>query len=152
MVDAEFASTPGTRRRMQAMASGRDTAPELALRRELSRRGRRGYRIDRDLGLPGVRRRADIAWVGLRIAVFVDGCFWHCCPMHGTAPAMNANYWTPKLARNVDRDRETDRIAAESGWTVIRIWEHEHPFAAANRVEEVLTARDCRHLAGTLPP
>jgi DNA mismatch endonuclease (patch repair protein) len=124
---------------MQTMAAGRDTAPELALRRELLMRGRRGYRIDRDLHLPGVRRRADIAWVGRRVAVFVDGCFWHGCPTHGTTPATNASYWTPKLARNVARDRETDRIAASQGWTVIRVWEHEPPEAAADRIEAALT-------------
>lgn len=137
----EFASSPATRRRMQTMATGRDTAPELALRRELVRRGRRGYRIDRDLQLPGVRRRADIAWVGRRIAVFVDGCFWHACPKHGTRPATNAGYWTAKLARNVARDQQTEKIAAENGWTVIRIWEHESPSAAADKIENVLTPR-----------
>ena len=137
----EFASSPVTRRRMQTMASGRDTTPELALRRGLSRRSRRGYRIDRDLGLPGVRRRADIAWVGWQIAVFVDGCFWHACPKHGRTPATNAGYWAPKLARNAERDRQTNRIAAENGWTVLRIWEHEHPSAAADKVEDALTRR-----------
>jgi DNA mismatch endonuclease, patch repair protein len=126
---------------MQTMAAGRDTRPEIALRRELTRRGRRGYRVDRDLVLPGVRRRADIAWVGRRIAVFVDGCFWHACPEHGTTPATNTSYWTPKLARNVARDRQTDQIAAEHGWTVLRIWEHEPPTVAADRVEVVLTRR-----------
>jgi DNA mismatch endonuclease, patch repair protein len=137
----EFTSSPMTRRRMQTMAAGRDTAPELALRRELWKRGWRGYRIDRDLGLAGVRRRADVAWVGRRIAVFVDGCFWHACPRHGTTPSKNSGYWAPKLARNVERDRHTDRIAGEQGWTVIRIWEHEHPSVAADKVEDVLTRR-----------
>jgi DNA mismatch endonuclease (patch repair protein) len=136
-----FASSPVTRRRMQALAAGRDTAAELALRRELTRRGLRGYRIDRDLGLPGVRRRSDVAWIGRRVAVFVDGCFWHSCPEHGTTPATNAGYWTSKLARNVARDRETDRIATEHGWTVVRIWEHQHPSTAVDIVEEAFTRR-----------
>ena len=89
----EFASTPATRRRMQTtMAAGRDTTPEIALRRELTRRSRGGYRVHLGLGLAGMRRRADIAWVGRRIAVFVDGCFWHACPEHGTTPATNGGY------------------------------------------------------------
>jgi DNA mismatch endonuclease, patch repair protein len=137
----EFASTPATRRRMQTMAAGRDTTPEIALRRELTRRGRGGYRVDRDLGLPGLRRRADIAWVGRRIAVFVDGCFWHACPEHGTTPTTNTSYWNPKLARNVARDHQTDKVAAEYGWSVIRIWEHEPKNIAADRIEAVLTRR-----------
>lgn len=141
MCHTKFASSPATRRRMQTMAGGRDTRPEVELRRELSQRGLRGYRIDRDLGLPGVRRRADIAWVGRQVAVFVDGCFWHACPEHGTTPATNGGYWTPKLARNVARDRETDRLAAAHGWNVIRIWEHESSSVAADRVENVLTRR-----------
>lgn len=136
-----FASSPATRSRMQTLAAGRDTAAELVLRRELTKRGLRGYRIDRDLGLPGVRRRADIAWVGRCLAVFVDGCFWHACPEHGTRPATNAEYWTSKLARNVARDRETDRIAMEHGWQVVRVWEHQPPEVAGDLVEEALTRR-----------
>lgn len=73
--------------------------------------------------------------------MFVDGCFWHACPRHGRRPTTNAGYWTPKLARNVERDRQTNQIAAEHGWTVIRIWEHEKPSAAADKIEDVLTRR-----------
>lgn len=123
---------------MQGMAAGRDTAPEVQLRRELWRRGLRGYRVDRDLGLPGVRRRADIVWVGRRVAVFVDGCFWHACPEHGTAPKANEDYWSSKLLRNTERDHETDRLAADEDWTVVRVWEHEPAAAAADRVESIL--------------
>lgn len=82
-----FASSDQTRQRMQRMSTGRDTGAELRLRRALWDAGLRGYRVDQRLPLPGVRRRADVAWVGRRVAVFVDGCFWHGCPTHGNAPA-----------------------------------------------------------------
>lgn len=134
-----FASTVQVRERMQVMARGRNTKPELELRRELWRRGLRGYRLDLDLGLPGVRRRGDVVWVGRKIVVFVDGCFWHCCPIHGSHPQTHAGYWTPKLARNIERDRETDRLARQQNWTVIRVWEHETPADAADRVSAVFS-------------
>lgn len=121
------------------MAAGRDTAPEVLLRRELWSRGVRGYRIDRDLGLPGARRKGDIVWPGRRVVVFVDGCFWHACPEHGTSPSTNEGYWTGKLARNIERDRQTDRLASDHGWKVVRVWEHEPAEAAADRVEDALS-------------
>lgn len=125
---------------MQAQSRGRDTKPELAVRRELWRRGLR-YRVDRPLDLPGVRRRADAVFVGQRVAVFVDGCYWHVCPEHGTQPRTNAAYWSTKLARNVERDRQTDHLAAVAGWTVIRVWEHEPAVAAADRIEAAVRRR-----------
>lgn len=139
---APAATSVHVRRQMQQLAAGRDTRPERALRQELWRRGVRGYRIDRRLPLEGVRRRADITFVGRRIAVFVDGCFWHNCPAHGRSPKSNSDYWTAKLARNVEKDRETDRLAAESGWQVIRIWEHEDVHAAASLVEAAVQSAD----------
>ncbi|MFE3289473.1 DNA mismatch endonuclease Vsr [Rhodococcus sp. NPDC059234] len=125
-----------TRERMRTQRR-RDTAPELALRRELHRRGRR-YRVDR-APLPGMRRRADLVFPGARVAVFVDGCFWHCCPEHATRPKNNAQWWADKLAANVARDRDTDVRLTEAGWVVVRIWEHEDPAAAADAVERALT-------------
>jgi DNA mismatch endonuclease (patch repair protein) len=101
-----------------------DTKPELALRRALHRQGYR-YRKDYRLDLTGARVRPDIAFTARRVAVFVDGCFWHCCPEHGTQPAANTWYWQPKLARNVERDRAADAALAEAGWSVVRVWEHE---------------------------
>ncbi|SRR5579875_248008 len=102
-----------------------DTKPELAMRRELHRRGFR-FRKDFRLDLPGgARVRPDIAFTARRVAVFVDGCFWHACPDHGTQPAANTWYWAPKLRRNVERDRAADAALAAAGWRVIRIWEHE---------------------------
>ncbi len=114
----------------------RDTAPEMELRRRLHAAGFR-YRVDHQ-PLPGLRRRADIVFTRKKVAVFVDGCFWHRCPEHGTMPASNAEWWEAKLARNVERDAETDRLLAEEGWTVIRVWEHEDPKLAAERAMEVL--------------
>ncbi len=111
----------------------RDTKPELALRRELHKRGLR-YRVDWPLpGMP--RRRADIAFTSKRVAVFVDGCYWHSCPEHKTQPSNNADWWTTKLARNVERDRDTDAHLVGLGWRVLRIWEHEDSQGAADRVE-----------------
>ncbi|NMD95435.1 very short patch repair endonuclease [Rhodococcus sp. BL-253-APC-6A1W] len=115
----------------------RDTAPEVALRRELHRRGLRFY-VDR-APWPGVRRRADLVFPRRRVAVYVDGCFWHRCPLHATDPKNNAEWWADKLAGNVERDRDTDSLLAAAGWTVIRVWEHEDPITAATRVTEALT-------------
>ncbi|MFC4604018.1 DNA mismatch endonuclease Vsr [Rhodococcus kronopolitis] len=114
----------------------RDTAPEMALRRELHRRGRR-YRVDR-APLPGLRRRADLVFPTARVAVFVDGCFWHRCPVHGTAPKNNAGWWAEKLDANVVRDRDTDARLAAAGWRVVRVWEHQDPVTAADAVDRVL--------------
>lgn len=114
----------------------RDTAPELALRRELHRRGLR-YRVDHPL--PGMsRRRADLLFPRARVAVFIDGCFWHSCPIHGTTPANNEAWWVQKLRRNVERDRETDAALESAGWTVLRFWEHTPIDAAAEQVERAV--------------
>lgn len=132
------ASSTNTRERMEAQPR-RDTTPEILLRRELHRRGLR-YRIDRK-PVQSLHRRADIVFGPARVAVFVDGCFWHLCPEHGTWPRSNAAWWRDKLARNRERDRETDRKLAEAHWTVVRVWEHESPIEAADRVQEIVAAR-----------
>ena len=118
---------------------GRDTSPELALRRVLHAAGYR-YRVDYPPG-PDRRRRADIVFTRLRIVVFVDGCFWHSCPIHGTVPKTNVDYWAPKLERNRLRDIETTRALEASGWTVVRIWEHESVADAAARVIDAVSRR-----------
>jgi DNA mismatch endonuclease, patch repair protein len=117
-----------------------DTKPELALRRELHRQGLR-YRKDYRLDLEGARVRPDIAFTARRVAVFVDGCFWHVCPEHGTKPANNTWYWGPKLARNVERDRAADAALAAAGWRVVRIWEHESLEAAVAVVLDAVGPR-----------
>jgi DNA mismatch endonuclease, patch repair protein len=115
----------------------RDTGPEVALRSELHRRGLR-FRIDR-APVKGIRSRADILFRRGRLAVYVDGCFWHRCPEHGTMPKANRDYWEPKLARNVERDAETTAALEEAGWTVLRFYEHVPPAEAADEVEATLT-------------
>lgn len=111
----------------------RDTQPEVALRKALHRAGLR-FRKDYRLDLSGVRLRPDIVFTRTKVAVFVDGCFWHSCPIHGTRPARNADYWLPKLKRNVERDREQDAALAAHGWQAVRIWEHEPIGVAVQRI------------------
>lgn len=129
-----IASSDDALRRMTRQGR-RDTRPELMLRRELWRRGLR-YRVDAR-PIASMRRRADLLFVGARVAVFVDGCFWHSCPEHGTAPRANAEWWKLKLTANVRRDRDTDRRLVEAGWTSLRVWEHEG-LAAADRIEQAV--------------
>ena len=100
-----------------------DTKPELALRSALHALGYR-YRKDFRLDLPARRVRPDIAFTARKVAVFVDGCFWHACPDHGSQPKNNEWYWSPNLARNVERDRAADAALAQAGWIVVRLWEH----------------------------
>jgi DNA mismatch endonuclease, patch repair protein len=126
------ASSPHARRRMQRQARA-GTYPELALRRLVHAHGLR-YRVDHKLPLPASRRRADLLFIGAKVAVFVDGCFWHACPAHSTQPKANGAWWQAKLAANVARDRDTDRALEAAGWTVVRVWEHEDPHLAAARV------------------
>jgi DNA mismatch endonuclease (patch repair protein) len=111
-----------------------DTKPELALRKELHRRGLR-FRKDAPLRQAERLRRVDIVFPGARLAVFVDGCFWHGCPEHGNKPRANTPYWSAKLARNVARDAQVDAELESAGWAVIRVWEHEGVQEAAERVE-----------------
>ncbi|WP_082495223.1 very short patch repair endonuclease [Cellulomonas sp. Leaf334] len=131
------ASSEGASRRMR-VARRRDTAAELTLRRELHALGLR-YRVA--YPVPGNRRRTvDIAFPRTKVAVFVDGCFWHSCPVHGTSPRANSEWWAVKLAANRARDRDTDSYLARLGWCVIRVWEHEVGADAAARVRAVIVS------------
>jgi DNA mismatch endonuclease, patch repair protein len=116
----------------------RDTSPEVAVRSILHQRGRR-FRKRHTIRL-GDRRwtQPDIVFVRKKLAVFIDGCFWHCCPEHGTAPQSNSRYWREKLQRNVSRDRDTDMKLTAMGWAVLRGWEHEPPAQLADRVDALL--------------
>ncbi|NIZ90025.1 very short patch repair endonuclease [Kineococcus rubinsiae] len=118
----------------------RDTAPELALRRELHRRGLR-YLVDTTPPGTNRRRRADVVFRGARVAVFVDGCFWHACPEHFHPPKANAEWWRVKFASIAARDRDTDASLAALGWYPLRVWEHVPAVAAADRVAGMLHAR-----------
>lgn len=137
----DAAVEPGLSQRM-ARYPRRDTTPEIALRRELHRRGLR-YRIDAPL--PGIpRRRADILFTRAKVAVFVDGCFWHGCPHHGTQPKNNASWWQVKLEGNKARDADTNARLEANGWTVLRFWEHEDPLDAATDVEAAVRSPTAR--------
>ena len=114
---------------------GRDTGPELAVRRLLHESGLR-YRVD--YAPLGGRRRADIVFTRRRIVVFIDGCFWHRCPQHATFPHRNSEYWLPKLQRNWERDRESDCLLRSAGWMVIRFWEHEDPVSIVSTIKGLL--------------
>jgi DNA mismatch endonuclease, patch repair protein len=97
-------------------------------------RFRKSYRIR----LPDFSVRPDVVFTRRRVAVFLDGCFWHRCPDHGSDPRANSDYWGPKLARNVERDRAVDAALADAGWRVVRVWEHEDPGQAATRIEGIV--------------
>jgi DNA mismatch endonuclease (patch repair protein) len=117
----------------------RDTKPELALRSAVHARGLR-YRVAAK-PLTGLRRTADLVFPSAKVAVFLDGCFWHGCPEHHTVAASNATFWADKVAGNRARDRDTDSRLADAGWVSVRVWEHEDPAEAARRVEDVVRTR-----------
>jgi DNA mismatch endonuclease (patch repair protein) len=114
----------------------RDTKAERSLQESLDRLG---LSFETDVRvLSNTRRRVDILFREARIAVFVDGCFWHGCPEHGTWPKRNAQFWKSKIKANRKRDADTNRRLLAEGWCVIRIWEHEDPEAAARKVLHAL--------------
>jgi DNA mismatch endonuclease (patch repair protein) len=127
-------SSEDARRRMVSVRQ-RDTAPEVALRSALHRLGLR-FRLQLR-PVEGLRRSADVVFTRLRLAVYVDGCFWHGCPLHGTMAKANASFWQQKIEDNRHRDADTDRRLAEAGWTVVRVWEHEDPDTAARRIAAI---------------
>lgn len=127
-----WASSPAARKAMRGNRS-RDTKPELAVRRLIHAAGLR-YRVDARPE-PDLARRADIVFTKQRIAVFIDGCYWHGCELHMRMPAKaNADYWSKKLAHNVERDRETTARLELAGWRVLRYWEHEAPKTVAQSI------------------
>lgn len=128
--------TSDARRRMMSRIKGRDTGPELSLRRKVWALGLR-YRLQYRIG----RTRPDMVFVGAKLAVFVDGCFWHGCPQHSTTPKNNRDFWEQKLRRNRERDVENTLWLEAEGWRVLRLWEHEieaSPVECARRVAAML--------------
>ncbi|MGW2203990.1 very short patch repair endonuclease [Streptomyces sp. NPDC001774] len=145
--EGSWASSASRRRNMQAIRS-RDTKPEQLVRRLLHAQGLR-YRVAAK-PLPGLRRTADIVFRPVKLAVFIDGCYWHGCPDHYVPPKTNAGYWSDKVARNMARDRDTDDRLREAGWTVLRFWEHEPSAAcAATIAAEVEKRRALARRKGT---
>jgi DNA mismatch endonuclease (patch repair protein) len=130
--------------RMRAVKQ-RDNEREVALRSALHRLGLR-FRIHAKIA-PTIRARPDVVFAGARVAVFVDGCFWHRCPTHGTLPKANAAWWLAKLNANVARDEATNAALRALGWRVLRIWEHEEPARAAMMIARVVRERLRRRVA-----
>ncbi|MBW9267608.1 MAG: very short patch repair endonuclease [Candidatus Thiodiazotropha sp. (ex. Lucinisca nassula)] len=118
------------------MTGQRDTSAEMRIRRLLHAMGFR-YRVDYPV-LERPRRRADLAFTRVRVAVFIDGCFWHGCPEHGTWPKANAKFWREKIETNIKRDFDTDKRLVEKGWKVIRVWEHEDPEEVSQMIAKVV--------------
>lgn len=130
------ASSEAAQKRMKA-TKGRDTKPELAVRSALHRLGYR-YKVD-VAPLPSLRRRADLVFSRQRLAVYIDGCYWHGCPVHGTWPKANADFWRDKIETNRRRDQDTDEKLRRAGWYSLRIWEHEPIEEAVRRVINALS-------------
>jgi DNA mismatch endonuclease, patch repair protein len=118
----------------------RDTKPEKAIRSALHSRGLR-FRVDKRVWSGAGAPRPDLVFGPQKVAVFVDGCFWHSCPLHCRHPTQNQEYWQPKLARNRERDRQNDAALRAAGWSVLRVWEHESPEEAAEKIEAAVRAR-----------
>lgn len=129
--EGSWASSEARRRNMQAIRS-RDTKPERLVRSLLHANGLR-YRVAAR-PLADLRRTADLVFRPAKVAVFIDGCYWHGCPEHYVPPKTNPGYWSGKVAMNMTRDRDTDARLAEAGWTVLRFWEHESPDACALQI------------------
>lgn len=134
--DGSWASSESRRRNMQAIRS-RDTKPEKLIRRLVHAQGLR-YRVSVK-PLPDLRRTADMVFRPAKVAVFIDGCYWHGCPEHYVPPRTNPGYWSGKVAGNVARDRDTDQRLAEAGWTVLRFWEHESADGCALAIASTVT-------------
>jgi len=112
--------TSAQRAKCMAHIKRKDTKAEIVFRKAIWHTGTKGYRID--VNLPG---RPDLFFPRYKLAIFIDGCFWHKCPKHYRPPKSNQKYWLPKMAKNVQRDREINKILKKEGWTVLRFWEHD---------------------------
>ena len=151
MPSPSWATSDATRRSMQAN-KGRDTKPELAIRQLLHAEGFR-YRVNYR-PVSEIRRTADIVFTRAKVAVFIDGCFWHGCSAHYQRPVSNRDYWDEKVLRNRARDIETGSVLADRGWNVLRFWEHEVAEAVVQVIRQQLrVAREERsEAAGVKAP
>ncbi|MGW5736110.1 MULTISPECIES: very short patch repair endonuclease [Streptomyces] len=140
-----WASSAARRRNMQAIRS-RDTKPEQLIRRLVHAQGLR-YRVC-TRPIPELRRTADMVFRPAKVAVFVDGCYWHGCPAHYVPPKTNPGYWSEKIVRNIERDHNTDERLREAGWLVLRFWEHEPPIDCSNKIIETVLTRRSRSRSG----
>ncbi|MEU6506614.1 very short patch repair endonuclease [Streptomyces sp. NPDC046942] len=136
--EGSWASSAARRRNMQAIRS-RDTKPEWLIRRLVHAKGLR-YRVAAR-PLPDLRRTADLVFRPAKVAVFIDGCYWHGCPEHYVPPRTNSGYWSEKVLRNMTRDRETDQKLKAAGWCVLRFWEHESSDACADKIALTVLSR-----------
>lgn len=125
--------TPKQRTYNMSRIRGKNTAPEIKLRKMLFAAGARGYRIH--YKLPG---KPDIVFVKKKIAIFVDGCFWHKCPVCFQEPATRKEFWMKKIQSNIDRDKKVNEQLKCDGWTVIRIWEHEIKKEPEEAVQKII--------------
>ncbi|GAB4404435.1 MAG: hypothetical protein OHK003_32360 [Anaerolineales bacterium] len=123
-------------------AKPRDTAPEKALRSVLHKKGLR-FRVD-EKPIKELNRKADIVFRSAKIAVFVDGCFWHGCPLHGTQSKANAEFWENKIRQNKERDEDTNKRLNKAGWKVVRVWEHEEPEKISNKIYRIVRQRQSK--------
>jgi DNA mismatch endonuclease, patch repair protein len=132
-------SSQAARKRME-VTKQRDTAPEIALRSALFRLGLR-YRVNVQ-PIRELHRRADIVFPRAKVAIYVQGCFWHGCPVHATWPKANAQFWREKIEANQRRDADTCQRLIEAGWLPIQVWEHEDPIEVARRTAEIVRSRE----------
>src|SRR3954471_2816175 len=129
------ASSVSASSRMRSVRQ-RDTKKEMEIRSALHRLGMR-FRVQ-VAPLEEYRRKADIVFPGERVAIFIDGCFWHGCPAHRSLPKSNAEWWKAKLEDNVRRDADTNRRLCQAGWQVLRFWEHEDAIVAAHEIARIV--------------
>lgn len=141
---ADFATTSPSVRSIMRGNIGQDTRPEVAVRSELHRAGLRFRKHVRPVR--ALRCVADAVFPTERVALFVDGCFWHGCPEHGHTPRRNSSYWRAKLDKNIVRDQRNDVLLAQAGWLVVRAWEHDEPTEVARRVALAVTERQSRRV------
>jgi DNA mismatch endonuclease, patch repair protein len=138
------ASSVAAKHRMEA-GKPKDTKPEIELRIALRSLGLEHFQTNQKV-IKGSRRDVDIVFPTQKIAVFIDGCFWHGCPKHGTWPKANSEFWFAKIQRNKKRDKDTNKKLRAAGWKVVRIWEHENPIRAAKKIAKFLAVRDSTEL------